>query len=69
MFQICESMKWNHLPEAGGLYDQSPDLLDGFLIIFHERSIHEAEEAEKRKREQGKAGRGSGGRRVAGRRR
>ena len=48
---MCEAMKWNHLPLPGGLYDQHPDLLDGFMIIFAERSTHEAEEAAKRERE------------------
>lgn len=48
MFTLCEAMKWNHLPLAGGLYDQDPDLLDGFRIIFHERSVHEAAEERKR---------------------
>jgi hypothetical protein len=49
MFTLCESMKWAHLPVAGGIYDQHPDLLDGFMIILHERSKHEAEEAKKEK--------------------
>lgn len=63
-------MKWNHLPQDGGLYDQHPDLLDGFLIIFHERSIHEAEEQKRREAEQNrKMGKSGGGRKVAGRRR
>ena len=47
MFMLCEAMKWSHLPVAGGIYDQDPDLLDGFLIIFQKRSEHEAREAEK----------------------
>jgi hypothetical protein len=25
--------KWNHLPVAGGIYDQHPKVLDDFLII------------------------------------
>lgn len=66
MFSLCEAMKWNHLPVSGGLYDQDPDLLDGFMIIFSARAEHEAEEERKRERE---ANRNSGGRRVAGRRR
>lgn len=51
---MCEAMKWSHLPVAGGIYDQDPDLLDGFLIIFSARSEHEAEENKKREREQNK---------------
>jgi hypothetical protein len=34
-------MKWNHLPVAGGLYDQHPRLLEEFRIIFSERAEHE----------------------------
>jgi hypothetical protein len=47
-------MKWAHLPVAGGLYDQHPDLLDGFKIIFGIRADYEAKEAEKRDKEMGK---------------
>jgi len=42
-------MKWNHLPNKGGLYDQHPDLLDQFNYIFGERS--EQEEKDRRKDE------------------
>lgn len=58
MFALCEGMKWAHLPNAGGLYDQDPELLDGFRIIFYERSKHEEAEAKKRKNEMGKGKRG-----------
>ena len=51
MFQVCEAMNWAHLPVAGGIYDQSSDLLDGFLIIFSERAKFDAEEAKKQERE------------------
>ena len=47
-------MKWSHLPVAGGLYDQDPDLLDKFEFIFRAISQHEAEEREKEKSEQKK---------------
>lgn len=57
MFQLCESMKWSHLPIAGGLYDQDPDLLDGFMIIFAARAKHDEEE---RKKEEAKRNRGMG---------
>lgn len=50
-------MKWAHLPVAGGLYDQDPDLLDGFQIIFFERAEHEAAEARKRERENNRGNR------------
>lgn len=49
MFQLCEAMKWNHLPVQGGLYDQSPELLDGFMVIFRERGIYDEEEDRKEK--------------------
>lgn len=49
-------MKWTHLPNAGGLYDQDPELLDKFQIIFseigeHERREREKEEAERKRNE------------------
>ncbi|HEY6019720.1 MAG TPA: hypothetical protein VIY48_07410 [Candidatus Paceibacterota bacterium] len=43
-------MKWAHLPNAGGLYEQDPDLLDGFEIIFQERSDYERAEREREDR-------------------
>lgn len=63
MFMLCEAMKWSHLPNAGGIYDQTPELIDGFLMIFAARSKHEAEEQAKKDRGMGKTSR------VAGRRR
>lgn len=51
MFSICQGMKWTHLPIAGGLYNQDPDLLDKFNAIFHEISEHEARERAKEKAE------------------
>ena len=47
MFGLCESMKWNHLPEAGGIYAQNPELLDGFRTIFSIRAKYEAEKEKK----------------------
>lgn len=49
-------MKWTHLPLAGGLYDQDPDLLDKFEYIFRkiaerEQQEREKEEAERRRNE------------------
>jgi hypothetical protein len=49
MFALCESMKWNHLPEPGGLYAQDPELLEGFMYIFGARAEHQ--EAEEKKRD------------------
>lgn len=50
---MCEAMKWAHLPMAGGLYDQHPQLLEEFSIIFAARAAKEERErkAEKRKAE------------------
>lgn len=48
-------MKWNHLPVAGGIYDQDPAFLEGIEILFHERGVAEEEEAA---REKAKSNRG-----------
>jgi hypothetical protein len=48
-------MKWTHLPLAGGIYDQHPDLLDKFMYLFAKKS----EQAEKeRKKQEAEAKRG-----------
>lgn len=45
-------MKWTHLPVAGGLYDQDPDLLDKFEYIMRKISEQEAkEEAERQEKD------------------
>ena len=71
MFVLCEGMKWAHLPVAGGLYDQHPDLLDAFRLIFSVRAKHDAEEREKeeadRKRKMGSGKGMPRPKRVAGR--
>jgi len=52
-------MRWNHLPVAGGLYDQHPQLLEEFQIIFaakarkEERERKEMERKASEKRRQG----------------
>lgn len=58
-------MKWNHLPVAGGLYDQHPKLLERWLYIFGKR----AEQQEKERKEQERKTGGPKGPRTAGRRR
>lgn len=58
-------MKWNHLPVAGGIYNQNPDLLLKFEYIFGKRA--EAEEKERQKSE--RKSKSPGGSRPAGRRR
>jgi hypothetical protein len=49
-------MKWNHLPERGGLYQQNPEILDRFYYIFAEKAKAEAAEAKRRESGQGKGG-------------
>lgn len=49
LFIICKAMEWHHLPNAGGLYDQSPRLLDDWLYIW-------AKEYEKQQTDAKKAG-------------
>jgi hypothetical protein len=56
LFSLCEGMKWNHLPMAGGLYDQHPGLLDRFYYILAERAKHEAAEQAKKKNDMGAHG-------------
>lgn len=55
-------MRWTHLPVAGGMYDQDPELLRKFIIIFAAQAKYEAEQ---RRKEALKNRRGRG--RVAGR--
>jgi hypothetical protein len=40
-------MRWNHLPVAGGIYDQHPRLIDEWQVIFEAQARqHEKERAE-----------------------
>lgn len=52
-------MKWGHLPEDGGLYQQNPRILDRFYYIFAAKAQEEAKQAAKRNKESGPSG-GSG---------
>jgi hypothetical protein len=45
-------MKWNHLPVAGGIYDQHPDLVDMFQIIFAARNDQARKEQEQQRSKQ-----------------
>jgi hypothetical protein len=56
-------MRWAHLPVAGGLYDQDPELIRRFMVIFEARW---AEEERQKRREDAKLGRNQN---VAGLRR
>lgn len=33
LYLLCQMFKWNHLPVAGGIYDQHPVMLDDFVQI------------------------------------
>lgn len=61
-------MKWNHLPEPGGLNNQDPRLLEWFDILYAEECKAEEERQKKQKAEMERNNRSRGGRRVAGRR-
>jgi N-acetylglucosamine kinase-like BadF-type ATPase len=68
MFALCEAMEWSHLPNAGGLYRQSPKLLDDFYQIWIVKGKIEEKKArkdaaERRKMEAQNKVRGSRGRR------
>jgi hypothetical protein len=47
LFALCENMKWAHLPVAGGIYDQHPQLLVEFEILFDEKAKYIAEQDRK----------------------
>lgn len=50
MFALCRNMKWANLPNAGGLYDQDPTLLEKFEYIF--QKLSEAEEKQQKKHDE-----------------
>ena len=52
-FGLGSAMNWSHLPVAGGLYEQHPDLLDGFQIIFAVRAEYESREIQTEERQEG----------------
>jgi len=41
---MCQALEWNHLPVAGGLYDQHPKLIDEWEILFAAVAKHEKQE-------------------------
>jgi hypothetical protein len=51
LFIICEGMNFTHLPQAGGLYDQHPRLLDRWVTIWVMRGENEEREKAKKARE------------------
>jgi len=58
VYALCAAMEWSHLPRAGGIYDQDPDLLDGFREIFAAQAEHDSNEARKQERKSKAASRG-----------
>ena len=48
LFALCDAMEWNHLPQAGGLYDQHPQIIDDFQVIFGIRSAYEKRRRQRR---------------------
>jgi len=50
MFALCDNMKWSHLPNAGGLYDQDPDFIEKMQHLFSERNEHQRKEQEEQRR-------------------
>ena len=51
LFALCSAMEWAVLPISGGIYDQHPQLIDEWLVIFEAKGRHERAEADRRKRE------------------
>jgi len=45
-------MDWNHLPVAGGIYDQHPQLIREWDTIFHIKAKIDQKEQEKREQKQ-----------------
>lgn len=51
MFAICARMKWNHLPVPGGIYEQDPELIRRWRIIWDAQDEVARAEQAKQKRE------------------
>lgn len=47
LFGLAQAMKWNHLPVAGGLYDQHPKLIAQWETLFQLQGEHEEQERKK----------------------
>ena len=52
---MCVGMQWNHLPVAGGLYDQNPEILERFYYIMGEQAKWDKQQAEKREAERSRS--------------
>lgn len=51
MFSTASNMNWAHLPVAGGIYDQDPELLRRWRIIWGKQAEKERAEQKKQKAE------------------
>jgi hypothetical protein len=53
-------MEWSHLPLAGGIYDQHPQLVDDFEMIMYIENVVQKRKHDKtmaeQKRKQGRKG-------------
>lgn len=69
MFNMCSSMQWAHLPVPGGIYDQDPELLRCWRVIWSKQAEHQKAEDRKREMKQRQASQSSQSPRSAARRR
>ena len=58
LWAVCNAMKWNHLPVAGGIYDQHPEFLDDIMVVFDEKWKADKRESDRQKNESKKGKRG-----------
>lgn len=52
LIQVCESIRWAHLPVAGGLYDQHPDFISDMVTYLGMKYEYEAKQAKEDERKQ-----------------
>lgn len=50
-------MNWSHLPEPGGIYQQHPQLLDEWLVIWQIKSRYEKKKQQEQEKGRGKKSR------------
>jgi len=48
---LCKAMEWNHLPASGGVFDQDPQLLVDWAIIWGIEAEAEERKQNKQKRD------------------
>jgi hypothetical protein len=63
MYRLCKGMEWNHLPVAGGIYDQHPRFVDSMMLLMDIDNRIESERNKKRERDQKAKAAASKGRR------